>query len=184
MTERNRIDKVTTAQGDHGTTSLADGKRYLKSSTRLDLVGSLDELNCSLGLARAYLNDEQQGQLTQVQSRLFDLGAAVATGQPQPFWAQQTEQLTAWVEEINSALEPLKEFVLPGGNEANARLHMARADCRRAERIFWQLNDPVLNESGIPSFLNRLSDYLFVLARSVSDQEIVWEPLNTKDPTE
>ena len=177
MSDRPRIDKVTTSSGDKGLTSLADGERYLKSNVRIELVGSLDELNCTLGLIHQFVNEEVKPQLIQIQSRLFDLGAAVATGQPQPYWSQQTQQLEEWVTLINSKLEPLKEFVLPGGSEANARTHLARAVCRRTERVFWLLNDEKLVDSGIPAYLNRLSDYLFVLARSLSENEVLWEQL-------
>ena len=174
---RPRIDRVTTTSGDGGQTSLADGHRYAKSHPRIELVGALDELNCSLGVARTHMQGEPAKQLLTIQSRIFDLGAAVATGQPQPFWERETARLTEWVNSLNESLEPLQEFVLPGNNEANALLHVARTVARRCERNFWALHDNNLIEASIGPFLNRLSDYLFTLARSTSEDEILWEPL-------
>ena len=175
--DRPRIDRVTTTSGDLGETSLADGKRHGKGTPRMELVGALDELNCDLGLAALTLDGALLDQIRTIQSRVFDIGAAVATGQPQPFWLRETEWLTETTEAINSKLEPLAEFVLPGGNEANARLHVARAMTRRCERVFWRLNDAVLIEASIGGFINRLSDFLFVASRSVCDEEVLWQPL-------
>lgn len=175
--DRARIDRVTTTGGDSGKTSLADGKRHDKGSPRLELIGALDELNCELGFAALALEGTLLDKVRSIQARVFDIGAAVATGQPQPFWRRETAQLTGATEEINSKLEPLAEFVLPGGNEANARLHIARAKTRQCERVFWRLNDEVLIEASIGTFLNRLSDFLFVASRSVCDAEVLWQPL-------
>ena len=175
--ERPRIDRVTTTSGDSGETSLADGKRHAKGSPRMELIGALDELNCELGLAALTLKGELRDQIRLIQARVFDIGAAVATGNPQPFWRRETEHLADATEEINSDLEPLAEFVLPGGNEANARLHVARATTRQCERVFWRLDDSVLIEASIGAFLNRLSDYLFVASRTVCDDEVLWQPL-------
>lgn len=175
--DRPRIDRVTTTSGDGGETSLADGKRHNKGSSRMELVGALDELNCELGSAALALDDELLDQVRLIQARVFDIGAAVATGEPQPFWPRETERLAFVTETINSKLEPLAEFVLPGGNEANARLHVARATARRCERVFWRLDDAILINASIGSYLNRLSDFLFVASRSVSNDEVLWQPL-------
>ncbi|MCY4093721.1 MAG: cob(I)yrinic acid a,c-diamide adenosyltransferase [Gammaproteobacteria bacterium] len=175
--DRPRIDRVTTTGGDRGETSLADGKRHDKGSPRLELVGSLDELNCELGMAALTLEGSLLDQIRLIQARVFDIGAAVATGKPQPFWSRETERLAEATDTINSKLEPLAEFVLPGGNEANARLHVARSKTRQCERVFWRLNDDVLVEASIGAFLNRLSDFLFVASRSVCDDEVLWQPL-------
>ena len=178
MTEgQPRIDRVTTSSGDRGETSLADGKRHYKGSPRIELIGTLDELICALGLAAVSLEGALHDQIRLIQARIFDLGAAVATGKPQPFWLRETERLTVATETINATLEPLPEFVLPGGNEANARIHVARAMARRCERVFWQLEDTVLIEASIGKYLNRLSDFLFVAARSVCKDEVLWQPL-------
>ena len=175
--DRPRIDRVTTTSGDLGKTSLADGKRHDKGGPRMDLVGALDELNCDLGLAALALDGVLLSQVRSIQSRVFDIGAAVATGEPQPFWLREIEMLTNATEELNSKLEPLAEFVLPGGNEANARLHVARVTTRRCERVFWRLGDATLIDAAIGSFLNRLSDFLFVASRSVCENEVLWQPL-------
>ena len=143
----------------------------------MELVGALDELNCELGLAALTLEGALLDQVRLIQARVFDIGAAVATGKPQPFWLRETERLAEATETINSDLEPLAEFVLPGGNEANARLHAARAMARRCERVFWRLNDATLIESSVGAFLNRLSDFLFVASRSVCKDEVLWQPL-------
>lgn len=175
--ERPRIDRVTTTSGDQGKTSLADGIRYDKHNPRIELVGTLDELNCQLGIAALSLDGEMATVLREIQARIFDLGAAVATGQPQPFWHRETNRLGANAEKLNERLAPLKEFVLPGSNEANARLNVARAVARRTERAFWLLNDPVLVDAGMGSYLNRLSDFLFIAARTVAVEEVLWQPL-------
>ena len=175
--DRPRIDRVTTTSGDGGETSLADGKRHNKGSPRMELVGALDELNCELGLAALALEGSLLDQVRLLQARVFDIGAAVATGKPQPFWFRETERLADATEAINAQLEPLAEFVLPGGNEANARLHVARAMARRCERVFWRLDDSTLISASIGTFLNRLSDFLFVASRSVCEDEVLWQPL-------
>lgn len=173
-----RVDRVTTGTGDGGETSLADGHRYSKSHPRVELIGSLDELNCALGNARIHLGKEHAIQIHAIQSRIFDFGAAVATGKPQNFWAREASTLTQWTETLNSQLEPLREFVLPGGNEVNALLHVARAQTRRCERVFWSLQDGSLIDAAMAPYLNRLSDFLFVLARIECRDEVLWEPLS------
>ena len=175
--DRPRIDRVTTTSGDGGETSLADGKRHSKGSPRMELVGALDELNCELGLAALTLEGVLLDEVRLIQARVFDMGAAVATGKPQPFWHRETERLAEASEKINAKLEPLAEFVLPGGNEANARLHVARAMTRRCERVFWRLDDATLINASLGVFLNRLSDFLFVASRSVCKDEVLWQPL-------
>ncbi|MYD44682.1 MAG: cob(I)yrinic acid a,c-diamide adenosyltransferase [Gammaproteobacteria bacterium] len=176
--ERPRISKVTTRQGDQGTTQLADGRSYSKADPRLELVGELDELNSALGVAGLHVDAAaMQAQLQEIQSRVFDIGAAVATGQPQPVWQRELEKLDDYSEKINADLEPLAEFVLPGGNLANAQLHVARTIARRCERAFWRVNDAALISAGIGAYLNRISDFLFIAARSVSSTEVLWQPL-------
>lgn len=174
--KRPRIDRVTTTGGDQGKTSLADGLRYAKHDPRIELVGTLDELNCQLGVAAISLDGELASTVREIQARIFDLGAAVATGEPQPFWSRETDRLRATADELNETLEPLREFVLPGSNESNAQLNVARAIARRAERVFWLLNDPSFVEAGMGTYLNRLSDYLFIAARAVAKDEVLWQP--------
>ncbi|MYI77981.1 MAG: ATP:cob(I)alamin adenosyltransferase, partial [Gammaproteobacteria bacterium] len=116
-------------------------------------------------------------QLKQIQSRIFDIGAAVATGIPQPVWYAETESISNATQELNTTLEPLKEFVIPGGGHASAHAHVARAKVRHAERVFWRVANDELRSSGQGAYLNRVSDYLFVLGRVVADEEEMWLPL-------
>lgn len=176
--DRPRIDQVITGTGDQGKTSLADGVRYEKHDVRIELAGTLDELNCQLGTAALQLDESLMSSLRDIQARVFDLGAAVATGQPQPYWDRETARLQADTEKLNASLEPLQEFVLPGSNEANAQLNISRAVARRTERVFWALNDEVLIEAGLGGYLNRLSDFLFVASRIVAQDEVIWQPLS------
>ena len=177
-TKKPRIDRVTTRGGDQGETSLADGNRYLKSHPRIKLIGELDELNCAIGVAALHLDGTSLKQVRTIQSRVFDMGAAIATGVPQDFWVEETEHLSDWSKAINSHLQPLKEFVLPGGNDASAFIHVARAKCRSCERAFWELQDQTMVNASLGTYLNRLSDYLFVLSRAECPDEILWEPLS------
>jgi cob(I)alamin adenosyltransferase len=179
---RKRLTRITTRSGDRGDSGLADGSRRPKSDPIFTALGDVDELNSVLGVAIAALHDDAiTGLLSMVQSRLFDLGGALATpGAAHDFDAEVTalEQL---VDEFNAALAPLANFVLPGGDAAAAALHHARAVCRRAERSLWTLDAiaPLRDRTGIV-YLNRLSDLLFVLARRVnaahSRTEALWSP--------
>ena len=175
----NRISRVTTKSGDDGSTSLADGNRYSKGHERIELVGTLDEANASIALVVEVIDREYVSTLRQIQSRLFDIGAAIATQVVQPdVWPREIQNLTSLIEELNAALKPLREFILPGGNEVAGRTHLARTIVRRAERAFWRAtskHDARDNDIGI--YLNRVSDYLFVLARVVADEEILWKPI-------
>lgn len=176
----NRISRVTTTTGDHGTTALADGNRYDKGHDRIELVGTLDEANASVAMVIEAIDPRYANTLREIQSRLFDIGAVIATGVIQPnVWPTEIENLAHSVKELNAGLEPLREFILPGGNEIAARTHVARAVIRRAERAFWRAcsNDANMKELGI--YLNRLSDYLFVLARVVAEDEILWQPISS-----
>ena len=182
MTERprrNRIDRVTTRRGDDGTTALAHGCRYPKHHPHIELVGALDEANCAIGLLVARIGEDEA--LLATQSRLFDAGAAVATGGSAIDWARLAEDLAAQTRVLNATLPPLREFVLPGGGDLAAAAHYARSVARRAERAWWRAVEqepaPALRETGIGVYLNRLSDYLFVRARSFAKTERLWQPL-------
>ena len=172
-----RVSRVTTKSGDKGTTALADGTMYPKHDVRIELVGELDEANACLGLAVVCIGDPYRNEIIEIQSRLFDVGAAVAVGETPHDWNMLSEVLSTKLKAINSELSPLREFVLPGSNETSARLHLARTIVRRIERVFWQSDMPELINAGVGQYLNRLSDYLFVLARKTSDDEILWQPL-------
>lgn len=176
-----RIDRVTTRTGDRGETSLADGRRYPKHDPRIDLVGALDEANSALGVLAAAVDAAIAADLRQLQSRLFDLGAGVATGGTAVDWPAQTAALERSTATMNAQLPPLTEFILPGGGPAAAHAHLARTIVRRAERDWWRAAAvaPALDAIAGGPWLNRLSDYLFVLARTVADGETLWQPLGS-----
>ena len=173
-----RIDTVTTGSGDKGSTSLADGNRYYKHDPLIELVGVLDEANAALGLVSVLIDTQYKPDLVRLQSRLFDVGASIATGFLQEGWPEELDLLDSTTRILNRQLEPLKEFLLPGSNEISARIHIARTTLRRAERIFWQAASTKLRDSSIGAYLNRASDYLFVLSRTVSDREVLWQPMS------
>ena len=182
----NRINRVTTRTGDDGQTSLADGKRYRKEHERMELIGTLDEANCAVGVLIANLdaNCPFRAFLLTVQSRLFDVGASVATGTSHLDCAGETAVVEQQIALLNKELDPLQEFVLPGGNTICALAHLARATMRRAERTFWRAKINALIEAGTGAYLNRLSDYLFVVARTTADGiEQTWQPVTSGDPT-
>ncbi len=186
-----RISRVITRTGDRGETALADGKRMPKGHPRFELVGALDEANSFIGLLAARVGEgPHQERLTEIQSRLFDVGGAVAMGAAAPVWEAQTAILQDWAKAMNAALPPLKEFVLPGGDETVALAHVARSVVRRAERAFWAEAESLapLVEANVGAWLNRLSDYLFVLARMLAREsgagELLWQPLARPDESE
>lgn len=166
--------RIYTKTGDDGTTGLIGGSRTEKTSLRIRAIGDVDELNAALGLVTA--TDE----LREIQSRLFDLGATLATPTGARFNGNAALELEASIDRQTADLPALRNFILPGGSSAAAYLHLARTICRRAERSVLELDQ----ESPVPSeakvFLNRLSDWLFTAARTanatrhVSDVE--WRP--------
>lgn len=175
----NRLTRITTRTGDDGTTGLAGGERVAKHHPRIEAIGSIDELNCTIGLLRAATpGDPVDAVLESIQHRLFDLGGEMAMPGTTLLDDSRVLELEAWLEQFNADLPPLAEFVLPGGNEAAARCHIARATCRRAERAFWRLaGDQPVNPSAT-RYLNRLSDLLFVMARVLARTdggcEVTW----------
>ena len=180
-----RLNKIYTRTGDDGTTGLVDGSRVPKHAARIAAIGAVDEANSALGLALVVLEGEAAADLRRLQNDLFDLGADLAT--PGEDFAPsamalrivpaQAEWLEARIDALNESLEPLRSFILPGGSEAAARVHVARAAARRAERAMTALaaEEPV-NPAALV-FVNRLSDYLFVLARTLNPQgDVLWQP--------
>jgi len=175
-----RITKVYTKTGDTGQTSLANGDRVSKSSLRVSAYGDVDELNSVLGLARCRISDASlQPLLQQVQNDLFVLGADLATphpdsSKPDPvrrIAAPEIESLEKAIDRHNETLPALREFILPGGSESGALLHVARAVARRAERTTVALaQSETINPQAL-IYINRLSDLLFVLARFVNRQD-------------
>jgi cob(I)alamin adenosyltransferase len=183
-----RLNRIYTRTGDDGTTGLVDGSRLPKHAARMEAIGAVDEANSLIGLAVCALASSAHAQvLTRIQNDLFDLGADLATPgddfSPSEMTlrivASQAEWLEAQIDALNDHLEPLRSFILPGGTEAAARVHIARAATRRAERAATALaaGDPV-NPAAL-AYVNRLSDYLFVLARAVNAQaggDVLWIP--------
>jgi cob(I)alamin adenosyltransferase len=175
MANKNRISKVTTRTGDGGNTKLATGRTIGKHDPLVRVIGSVDELNSQIGVLTAVVDGGHQTQLKTIQQALFDMGAVFAMeGNYEPPLPSGLEGIT---EELNQQLPPLTEFVLPGGGVAAAQSHICRAVCRRAETDLWQvihaLTDAPKAYTGAAQYLNRLSDYFFVLARSltVTDEE-------------
>lgn len=181
---RNRIDRVTTRSGDAGETSLADGHRYPKHHPKIELAGALDEANTFIGALAEETDASVTKHLRILQARLFDLGAVVATGNSEIDWHSLAANVGQDTTKLNTGLEPLREFILPGGGRAAAAAHVARAAVRRAERAWWAAADESsqLAATGAGVFLNRLSDHLFVLARTLADNEVLWEPLQNQAP--
>ena len=167
-----RLTKIVTRTGDDGTTGLAGGKRVSKDSARVWAVGTIDELNSAIGVARALgVGTELDTRLRLIQNDLFNLGAELATpadefraGMPR-IDERQIADLETLIDELRKELGPLQEFILPGGSPIGAQLHVARTICRRAERFCVRLaREEKIGEFDIP-YLNRLSDALFMLAR-------------------
>ena len=168
----NRLSRIYTRTGDDGTTGLADGTRLAKDSLRVASMGELDELNANLGVVLANpLPDAVRETLVDAQHALFDIGAELAMPAAGIIDDARVEALEAALDKLNADLPPLKEFILPGGGAGAGALHVARAVCRRAERRLVALGrDEPVNE---PSrrYVNRLSDYLFVAARTLARAE-------------
>lgn len=178
--------KIYTRTGDKGDTALFGGQRVPKDALRVEAYGSVDELNAALGLALAECNvPELRDVLVPIQSRLFDLGADLATPRSvakpkvRRIDAHDTAELENAIDVIEEALRPLKSFVLPGGSPLSARIHLARTVCRRVERVCVHLSRNEDIGDAIMTYLNRLSDLLFVLARYANAKagvpEVVWK---------
>ena len=183
-----RINRVTTRSGDGGETGLADGSRLTKTSARVTALGDVDETNACVGLLRAALpaGDPLDAVLSDLQHRLFDVGGALSLPGTDGFEADAVTELEAATESLNATLPPLANFVLPGGDEATARAHLARTVCRRAERSLVGLAEaePERDDAALQCYLNRASDLLFVIARVLgrrSGQEVLWAPRRRKD---
>jgi len=176
-----RITKVTTKTGDKGKTALADGSRVSKDSLRVHCLGSIDELNASIGFAAVLLPKKPEIDFKSIQNDLMNIGAEISIPNSEKnfLYQDRIDYLDKKIELINNDLPPLKEFILPGGNDVCSRIHLARSICRRAERDLVSLNNKEQISPEILQYINRLSDYLFVVARSlfrISDSdEIQWD---------
>lgn len=174
-----RLSKLYTRTGDAGTTGLGDGSRIDKDSLRMQAIGDVDELNCTLGLLLAEaVREDIAALLTDIQHDLFDLGGELSIPGMQLVKDGAVEKLEAAIDRLNEEVPPLKEFVLPGGGRQGAAAHLARAVCRRAERRVVTLNREQAVNAAAARFLNRLSDLLFVVARIVAREsgagEVMW----------
>lgn len=182
-----RLSKIMTRTGDDGTTGLGDGTRVSKDAQRVEAMGSVDELNCALGVlvSGSVPVAGAQDCLIEIQHDLFDLGGELAIPGTQLIDLARVQWLETQAEQFNAALPPLKEFVLPGGGAAAAACHVARAICRRAERRCWALSRAEPVGAASLQYLNRLSDLLFVLsrvlARAHSGAEPLWQRGRAKD---
>ena len=178
-----RLTRIYTRAGDGGETSLGDGSRVRKTDPRIEAYGTVDELNSLLGLALAgQLPDEFRPWLEEIQNDLFDLGADLSVppgGERERLRVTeaQVERLEELCDRVNERLEPRRSFVLPGGSAAAARRHVARAACRRGERLAVALADETPVTPAALAYLNRLSDLLFILARAANAESGTPEPL-------
>jgi len=180
-----RLSKIVTRTGDTGTTGLAKGERVPKNHPRIAAMGDLDELNCCLGLVLTHpLPDAIRDMLGNIQQQLFEMGAALCLPGSNRFPATPVQNLDRLIAELNAPLPPLQEFVLPGGPHGAAACHLARAVCRRAERQLVALNTTEGVPKDILAYINRLSDLLFIIARTLTrqteTQETQWQPIGGK----
>lgn len=180
--------KVYTKTGDSGMTSLIGGTRVPKNSVRLEAYGSVDELNSYIGMIRSLMTDKEIiGELAEIQMRLFDVGGNLATDPDAQnlkivvgITAEDIAFLERGIDRMDATILPLKHFVLPGGNESASFCHIARTVCRRAERRMLDLNQQSAIDGLVLMYVNRLSDYLFILSRKVihdsGSEELKWIP--------
>jgi cob(I)alamin adenosyltransferase len=185
--------KIYTKTGDKGETSLYGGTRVSKAAARVESYGTLDELNAFIGLAKAEISDEKVlSQLQKIQFDLFTVGSEAATPTDKMLLAngknrldlmiseKEITELELWMDDFDAELEPLRFFILPSGGKAAATVHVCRTVCRRAERAMVFLNETEEVRPELIKYLNRLSDYLFILARYISkisgEKEEYWNP--------
>ncbi len=181
-----KLTRIYTRGGDKGETSLVDGRRVPKDDLRVDVTGTVDEVNATIGLARLHAPPAADAMLARIQNDLFDLGADLSLPSDSKRHASalrlvpaQVARLEQEIDALNADLKPLDSFVLPGGTPCAAYLHLARTVARRAERVAVKLaRETVVNPEAM-KYLNRLSDHLFVLARHVNDRgaaDVLWRP--------
>ena len=176
----NRLSKIYTRTGDEGTTGLSNGSRVAKDTIRVCVIGTIDELNSTIGLILSQPLDNSTNQLlVDIQHKLFNIGGELSL----PGYALIHESNVTWLEDhldkLNENLPPLKDFILPGGTTAAAFCHLARSVCRRAERELVSLKSEEDVSDPVMKYVNRLSDFLFVLARSINKQDkhpdVLWD---------
>ena len=182
----NRLSKIATRTGDDGTTGLGDGSRTEKNAWRVQAMGDVDELNSHLGLLLCDdLPADMRDELVTIQHDLFDLGGELSIPGFVMMTDAQVARLDAMLEKYNATLEPLKDFILPGGSRAAALSHICRTVCRRAERSIVALNKAEKVHARLGQYVNRLSDLLFVLARVLNrhagGSDVLWEKGRSRD---
>jgi len=181
------LNRIYTRTGDDGSTALGTGERVAKDNPRVASYGTVDEANAAIGLARLHTDGAADAALARIQNDLFDLGADLCTpdrGKDLPYTPLriapgQVDWLEQEIDRLNEGLSPLRSFILPGGSPASSFLHLARTITRRAEREMVSLaaHEPV--SPAALRYINRLSDYLFVLARALNDggaKDVLWVP--------
>lgn len=181
----NRLSRIVTRTGDAGSTGLGDGSRVAKDSARIEAIGTVDELNSTLGLLLAErLPAAIASLVTDVQHDLFDLGGELSIPGHRALADARVEALESAVDTFNAALAPLKEFILPGGTRAAGITHVARTVCRRAERCVVTLAGSEEVSDVARRYVNRLSDLLFVLARTLNKaagrSDVLWQSHRVK----
>jgi cob(I)alamin adenosyltransferase len=193
-----KLNRIYTRTGDKGETALGTGERLSKAHIRIAAYGTVDETNAVLGVVRLHTDERQfaklDGMLARIQNELFDLGADLCVPdrgeklefEPLRILPKQYERIEAEIDDLNAELQPLRSFVLPGGDPAATHLHVARTVCRRAERLIVELaSHPEEHVSeGAIAYINRLSDFFFVASRwvnHVSGQgDVLWVPGKTR----
>jgi cob(I)alamin adenosyltransferase len=174
-----RLTKIYTRTGDDGTTGLADNSRVLKTDCRVEIFGTLDELNSAIGvvLAQEKIPTLIRETLTLIQNQLFDLGSEFCLPGYVAIQDHHVDHLEKVLDTLNEKLPSLKEFILPGGSQAAALCHVARTVCRRTERLMVDLMQKQTINSASLKYINRLSDLLFVMARSMNHELGLPEPM-------
>ncbi len=180
-----RLSKIYTRSGDHGKTGLSDGSRVAKNDSRIEAIGTVDELNSMLGMILAIpIPEDVRNKLVQIQHWLFDLGGELSLPGHRLIADDHVTKLEQWLDQWNEPLPPLKEFILPGGTKAAALTHLARTICRRTERRLLSMATQHSVEPAVLQFINRLSDLLFVCARylnqSAGFDDVCWHSERSK----
>ena len=180
----NRLTKIYTRTGDDGSTGMADGSRVAKDDLLVHAIGEVDELNSQLAVLACHAPVEFVAPIKVIQNELFNVGAELAMKHA-IIEQHSVDTLERSLDEMNQSLEPLKEFILPGGGLAASHCHVSRAVCRRVERSLVSLNEQKKLNVYLMAYINRLSDYLFVLTRAISKQEgadeIYWQSERLKE---
>lgn len=179
----NRLTQITTRTGDDGSTGLGNGVRVRKSSLRIAALGEIDELNSYLGVVLADpLTADMRSRLQTIQNQLFDLGGEISIPGHTLITTDHILQMDNLITLYNQPLPPLKEFILPGGSRASAHIHVARSVARRAERALAALNEQEPVSILALQYLNRLSDLLFIMARTANRESGVADVLWQRQP--